>query len=169
VQSESNLQSHFENPSKLQSPGKARNLWILQQSIHHQATMTAIGTHSSTSHAHWCCSSCDRSGSNLRFFVTRRSNRNGNAGRPYVKCGPCDKFIAFRDTRGIHHDDPHCDCNTPARLQVAGKSQKTTPRGLHYVCGTGRCDHYSIAEDEAEEQYRLPEQVLEMLVRLSII
>ncbi|KAF5536070.1 hypothetical protein FMEXI_10507 [Fusarium mexicanum] len=34
-----------------------------------------------------------------RRLVTRSSNRNGNAGRPYHKCTSCQKFLSFADFR----------------------------------------------------------------------
>ncbi|KXL46122.1 hypothetical protein M433DRAFT_160112 [Acidomyces richmondensis BFW] len=116
-----------------------------------------------------CCPWCGRKDNNLYFYITRTSNRNGNAGRPYVKCGPCQKFITFQDNRGVHLDNPKCKCETPARLQVAGKFQKVKPRGLHYVCSTGGCNHYSVAKNELGRQYSLSDDLLTMFVNLKLI
>lgn len=113
---------------------------------------------------------CRRCGSSdLSYFTTRRSNRNGNAGRPYYKCMPCDKFITFIDNRGIHFHNPECGCGHSSRLQVAGRFAPKLARGLHYVCATGSCDFFQSAADRSGRNYDVTEDLLPMLVGLSII
>lgn len=46
------------------------------------------------------CRRCGSDRATLNRFVCRRSNRNGNAGRPYLKCMPCNRFVKFEDERG---------------------------------------------------------------------
>ncbi|KAK2037077.1 hypothetical protein LZ31DRAFT_426802, partial [Colletotrichum somersetense] len=73
--------------------------------------------------------------------VTRSSNRKGNAGRPYYKCLPCNKFHCFADSRGCDPRNPNCSCGQPSRMQVAGR-ERNPPGGLHFVCQNGGCDFY---------------------------
>lgn len=121
------------------------------------------------------CSSCDATYPHLRRFVTRRSNRNGNAGRPYLKCMPCEKFITFLDDRGIDLDGPHCFCDFPCRLQVSGRYVvTTTPRGLHYVCAFGRCKYHEPVKRDGKgtdtgEQETVPEEFVDLFARLKVI
>jgi len=82
-------------------------------------------------------------------FSTRRrraipGNPNGNADRPYYCCTKCDEFSCFADMRGIHLQNPTCDCPRPtlSRLQIAGQD-KEIPRALHYRCAVGGCSYFS--------------------------
>lgn len=66
------------------------------------------------------CGRCD--GATVGKRVTA-DNHNGNGGRPVIRCGKCEKFCCFGDMRGVHADNPGCDCTgAPAsRRQVAGE------------------------------------------------
>ncbi|KAF2135971.1 uncharacterized protein K452DRAFT_192195, partial [Aplosporella prunicola CBS 121167] len=79
---------------------------------------------------------CMRCGRPTTKFITRSSNRNGNAGRPYYKCGPCKKFHNFADNRGINTDNPKCCCGQVSRMQKSGVGV------LHFVCQFGCCNFY---------------------------
>ena len=114
------------------------------------------------------CSECDATGSRLSTFTTRTSNRNGNAGRKYLKCVPCNRFIAVLDERGVHAGNPECFCHHPARLQIAGAG-KSTPRGLHYVCVKGGCAFYAPATNDQGDQYSATERLADIMVQLKII
>lgn len=92
------------------------------------------------------CPTCSLCGGEPKHFITRRSNRNADAKRPYYKCMPCKKFVTFADGRGINVSYPTCDCDAPCRLQLAGKSA-ATPCGLHYVCANGKCEFFERAKD----------------------
>jgi len=100
--------------------------------------------------------------------ITRASNRTGNAGRPYYKCLPCDKFQCFDDDRGNDPRNPRCLCQVASRQQVAGPG-KPIPRGLHYVCRSGKCNFYTVRRDEHEQQITVSEDVVEMLAKLNVI
>lgn len=119
------------------------------------------------------CSSCEATYPHLKRFITRSSNRNGNAGRPYLKCMPCEKFITFLDDRGIDLGGPHCYCDLPCRLQVSGRYVvATTPRGLHYVCAFGRCKYHEPVKrggHDGGEQETVPEEFVELFARLRVI
>ena len=114
------------------------------------------------------CPECDAHTAQLTTFTTRTSNRNGNAGRKYLKCVPCKRFVAFLDDRGVHASNPTCFCNRPSRLQIAGAG-KIKPRGLHYVCVRGGCDFYEAATDDQGEQYSATERLAEIMIQLKII
>lgn len=118
--------------------------------------------------ANYNCPICPLCGGEPKYFITRRSNRNGNAKRPYYKCLECNKFVTFADERGINANNPVCDCDHPSRMQVAGKSS-ATPRGLHYVCVVGRCDFFERAKSPAGKQYKLDESLVDMFSCLGII
>lgn len=47
--------------------------------------------------------------------------------------------------RGIHLENPACDCPSLhlSRLQVAGeKDNQVTPRALHFTCAVGGCGYF---------------------------
>lgn len=46
------------------------------------------------------CSHCGASSAQLTRHTTRSDNPNGNAGRLYLKCSVCDRFVTFLDGRG---------------------------------------------------------------------
>lgn len=106
---------------------------IVTVQIHQRPFMLAPGPG-----AHLDCRLCGLPGDE---FVTGASNPNGNAGRPYFRCGPCNKFLSFSDTRGNDPNNLHCDCGLSRRLQVAGLDREV-PRGAHYVCRVGRCGFF---------------------------
>ncbi|KAK4174866.1 hypothetical protein QBC36DRAFT_33103, partial [Triangularia setosa] len=74
-------------------------------------------------------------------FITRYSNRKGNAGRPYYKWQPCGKFLCFADHRGNDPNSPPCYCGVSSNRQLAGR-ETSVPRGVHYVCRLGVCTFY---------------------------
>ena len=101
-------------------------------------------------------------------LVVGDENPNGNVGRPYLKCLPCDKFITFTDNRGITENGPRCDCNKPCRLQVAGYL-KTPPRGLHWVCSAGTCRFYALKmAGDGNTQETATEQMIEDFAKQRI-
>ena len=85
--------------------------------------------------------------------IVEDGNPNGNAGRPYYTCADagCRKFSCFRDMRGVHADNPACDCpeRYPTRIQVAGRENTQVPRGAHFCCAVGRCGflHWGLQSD----------------------
>jgi len=101
-------------------------------------------------------------------YTTRRSNRNGNAGRPYYKCDSCGKFLAFADDRGNDLLNPLCHCQTSSRRQVSCRDKG---RKIHYVCRLGRCDFYQAGENLRGHATLIPdeEQIVLLLVRLRLI
>jgi hypothetical protein len=104
------------------------------------------------------CRRCGAARSQLIRLTTRASNRNGNAGRPYLKCGSCKCFITFDDDRGylippfkrqegvidlkasIQPNHPHCDCGKPSRQQVENLEKG---RKMHVKCSTGKCGFWA--------------------------
>lgn len=100
--------------------------------------------------------------------LTKTSNRKGNAGRPFYKCFPCDRFICFDDTRGNDSRNPLCHCQISSKMQVSGP-EKEISRGLHYVCRVGACDYYEACRDTHQRQITLNEDLVDVLSRLKII
>ena len=120
------------------------------------------------------CNRCYAGHEFMTGHICRNNNPNGNAGRSYVKCGVCTKFIAFADLRGIT-PGVLCFCKEAARSQVAGRNKvKTTSRGIHYVCASGRCRFYGEARDEdgnpvVLREEELKDDLLEALKELKIV
>lgn len=114
------------------------------------------------------CPACSLCGGEPKYSITRRSNRSGNAKRPYYKCVTCEKFITFDDDRGTAVMNPLCDCHSSSRMQVAGRLAKTA-RGLHYVSAKGKCDFFERARSSAGVQYKLDEDLVGMFCQLGII
>ncbi|KAL8380776.1 hypothetical protein RB595_005185 [Gaeumannomyces hyphopodioides] len=103
-------------------------------------------------------------------FITRSSNRNGNAGRPYYKCVPCNKFARFDDERGNDRRNPPCDgCGHPSKRQVAGGDARV-PGGVHYVCSQGTCDFYKPHLNKDGVQLAVVDaELLRALVSLKLV
>ena len=115
------------------------------------------------------CTLCGADFEHLTRFFTRVGNRNGNSGRPYIKCMPCNKFVTFLDGHGIEDHGPRCSCDLPCRRQVSGRYAKTKPRGLHYVCSIGFCNYYEPQMNEEGEQQTLDENVIDLFAALKFI
>ncbi|KAG8666665.1 hypothetical protein FPOAC1_011475 [Fusarium poae] len=94
---------------------------------------------------------CFQCNSPSRRYVTRSSNLNGNASRPYYKCIKCPKFLCFADQRGNVTNNPPCQCGKSSKFQVAGWTNRQ-PGGLHLVCRMGACGYYSSVVDQNGEQ-----------------
>ncbi|KAL8407729.1 hypothetical protein RB594_006534 [Gaeumannomyces avenae] len=103
-------------------------------------------------------------------FITRASNRNGNAGRPYYKCVPCRKFACFDDERGNDDRNPPCDeCGYPSKRQAAGRDTKV-PGGIHYVCSQGTCDFYKPHLNKEGEQLAVVDaELLRLFISLKLV
>ncbi|KAI5926283.1 hypothetical protein F4810DRAFT_656258 [Camillea tinctor] len=111
------------------------------------------------------CKKCKRAS---EYFITRRSNRNGNAGRPCYKCLPCDNFLVFCDRRGNDPENPKCHCGYSSKRQITGRS-KSVPGRVHYVCRLGECDFYSPSRDENGQDNVIAGELADKLSRLSFI
>jgi hypothetical protein len=97
---------------------------------------------------------CILCGKPTRRRIARVLNPNGNAGRPYYKCIPCDKFHCFCDSRGNDPTNPPCHCGKSSKRQVSGHG-KAVPRGVHFVCRLGTCDFYRALRDAEERQIQI--------------
>lgn len=117
------------------------------------------------------CSRCGAGYPDLSIRTTSQSNRNGNPGRRYAKCLPCDKFVTWLDNRGLNNPgSPRCHCNEVCRMQRARNSPLvTTPGGLHYVCPTGACGYYSPCQNEQGRTWVVHDDLLDLFVGLRII
>lgn len=112
---------------------------------------------------------CRRCGEPATEEVTRPSNRNGNAGRPYYKCHRCNKFLCFADDRGNDPNNPLCNCGIPSRRQVSGRHRRVS-RGVHFVCRQGGCDFYDICQrDDGQHLSIESEDLLTLFVNLRIV
>lgn len=112
------------------------------------------------------CSTC---GGPCERMVTRSSNRNGNAGRPYFKCVPCNKFIRFDDARGLDQGDqgnPLCDCGQSSRRQITSREKG---RRIFYVCTIGACQFFEWHRNEDGSRWSISEDVVAALQRLRVV
>ncbi|RAL16625.1 uncharacterized protein BO97DRAFT_309144, partial [Aspergillus homomorphus CBS 101889] len=94
------------------------------------------------------CRDCDAP---TTLYTVSETNENGNAGRPYYRCDQCGSFTCFADMRGVHPENPACDCdgNFSCRLQVAGRNDRSLrPGALFYTCAVGQCRFFQRVEDE---------------------
>ncbi|CVL02063.1 uncharacterized protein FMAN_08183 [Fusarium mangiferae] len=103
-----------------------------------------------------------------RRLVTRSSNRNGNAGRPYHKCTNCRRFLGFADVRGNSPDNPPCYCRESSKAQVTGQNSGS-PGRLHYVCRQGTCDYYAEGVGQNNKQISFSRDIVDRLARLGLI
>ena len=113
---------------------------------------------------------CFKCGGRVRREITRHSNRNGNAGRPYDKCqNPrCGKFLGFVDERGNDPTNPECECGVPSKRQITGERNRT-PRAIFYVCNRRRCDYYAEETDARGNRVRVQPGLVDLMAMLSII
>lgn len=111
------------------------------------------------------CIDCARTGPS--HIITRLSNNNGNAGRPYYKCACCGKFITFADRRGVHSGNPVCACDAPSRLQRAGRSSRQ-PGLLHFVCSRGMCDFWEAYKDDNGQHGYVEERFMQEYIAMGI-
>ncbi|KAF2111989.1 hypothetical protein BDV96DRAFT_580956 [Lophiotrema nucula] len=77
--------------------------------------------------------------------ITRNSNPNGNAGRPYYICPKCprkDRFVTWDDSRGVHECNPLCKCGSASRQDRAGVDGERKGWGF-WTCARGKCGYWS--------------------------
>ncbi|KAH8655689.1 hypothetical protein BX600DRAFT_385793, partial [Xylariales sp. PMI_506] len=101
-------------------------------------------------------------------MITRKSNRKGNAERPYYKCHPCDKFLCFADKRGNDPTNPVCHCGASSRRQIAGRETRN-PGGVHFVCRLGTCDFYAPLRNGCEPVTVQADDLVKLLAALQIV
>lgn len=98
---------------------------------------------------------CLDCGSRTDRHITVYSNANGNAHRPYYKCGKCRAFACFGDLRGIHPSNPACGCGLRSRFQV-GMHGGSYPGALHWRCAVGGCGFFQYHRGEEGEVLCFP-------------
>ncbi|EMD86689.1 hypothetical protein COCC4DRAFT_33191 [Bipolaris maydis ATCC 48331] len=83
----------------------------------------------------------------LDRHITRPSNPNGNASRPYYICMLCksnneEGWVTWDDERGVCNSNPTCYCGVPSRQDREGIARGRPGLGF-WTCATGSCDYYS--------------------------
>lgn len=73
---------------------------------------------------------------------TKCWNQNGNAGRPYFFCEPCQKIKSWADKQGIYAESPLCFCDSPksSRLDYSSREKGNKP---FLSCATGQCNFFT--------------------------
>ncbi|KAJ9666454.1 hypothetical protein H2201_003376 [Coniosporium apollinis] len=125
--------------------------------------MGSIGTETHTELPHFPlpkpppCRIC-RSSRTIKLTV-HPSNPNGNASRQYYICLQCKSgsksssghyglnahevgWVSWADNRGIHKDNPRCNCGVVSRQDRAGVDSSRPGMGF-WTCATGACGYYS--------------------------
>ncbi|GAB1316520.1 GRF-type domain-containing protein [Madurella fahalii] len=82
------------------------------------------------------CLACRRPSS---FGRVSPSNTNGNALRPYYRCGPCNRWVTWADMRGVRDTNVACACGVPSRECITGRRALCGPGKRFWVCVEGRC------------------------------
>ncbi|KAL2783028.1 hypothetical protein BJX66DRAFT_345318 [Aspergillus keveii] len=96
---------------------------------------------------------CLRCGRPTKGRIVQRGDLNGNGGRPYYFCEPCNKLSCFADMEDIEQENPDCDCGMTTRRQTSGLD--TDPPGLmYYRCLIGGCDFFDWVYDGEGESMR---------------
>lgn len=161
-----NLVTTTMNVGEFSSPPDFLAANLLQQSLSVDIGtihgVTLAGLPASPPHCFHCGNPSTR-------LTTRISNRNGNAGRPYFKCIPCNQFLVFADRRGNDPANPPCRCGLSSKRQIEGKRQRMSGRNIHFVCRLGTCDYYAAARDQTGNQIRVEGDLVDRLAALSII
>ncbi|KAL2139005.1 hypothetical protein VTI28DRAFT_5910 [Corynascus sepedonium] len=104
-----------------------------------------------------------------KMFITRHSNRKGNAGCRYYKCQPRSEFLCFADYRGNHPDNPPCHCGVSSKKQLTGRETRVS-RGVRYVCRLGECTFYRPYISGSGEQVRVDDDdLVHLIVKLRIL
>ena len=102
---------------------------------------------------------CWRCNTAANLHVVSPDNWNGNGDRPMYRCDDCNQFICFADTRGIHPENPRCECSDEplSRAQVAGDTeQQENPRAVYYTCVTKECSFLEYKTDDKGGVVTLP-------------
>jgi hypothetical protein len=87
------------------------------------------------------CSRCD---GEPERKITRPTNPNGNAGRPYYICSDCGEWITWYDDRGVHGSNPNYDCGIACRQDRAGANAEILETGLGFwTCASGSCGYFA--------------------------
>lgn len=100
------------------------------------------------------------------LLVTRSSNRNGNAGRPYYKCIEDDVFACFADTRGDAENNPACHCGVSSRRQLSSAAKG---RKIFYKCRSGTCDFFQFHQRADGSEWGVDEDVANALAELRVV
>lgn len=140
----------------------------MAQSVMYDKTNNTVSLDSATMQRLGSCPRCIYClNTEPSYLITKLSNDNGNAGRPYYRCAPCNKFITFADGRGIHLGNPECACEAPSRLQRAGRNSDQAGL-LHFVCGSGMCRFYEVYKDDNGEDGYVEERYMQEYIAMGI-
>ncbi|KAI1661986.1 hypothetical protein F4813DRAFT_384701 [Daldinia decipiens] len=100
---------------------------------------------------------CRRCNKRATSKDTKKDNPNGNAGRQYYECLPCNNYLGFADARGNDRANSDCKCEPPIsrkRLLVGhwDESNKNSRAGqVFYVCRHGKSGFHKFHETTEKE------------------
>ena len=103
---------------------------------------------------------CWPCGAPTKQQVESPGNWNGNGDRPMYRCDKCNKFVCFADARGVHPENPRCECPEQplSRAQLTGETEnREIPRAVHYRCAMGMCSFFKYKKDDQGEVVTLHE------------
>lgn len=73
-----------------------------------------------------------------------------HGGRPYYICPWCPwgcRWVCWADSKGLHEENPLCDCKEPSRLDIIGQSKPAKKERGFWTCKEGKCGYYSENRD----------------------
>lgn len=109
---------------------------------------------------------CRRCGDPCVRRITRTTNRNGNAGRPFYKCIPCDKFSCFADPVGDSEKNPLCDCGLNSKRDLSSREKG---RKIFFTCKSGQCDFFEFHKREDGTDWQVDEDIAKALKDLKFL
>lgn len=123
---------------------------------------TPLGQLTPSSSSRGVCQKCSSEGVSQ---ITKSSSRSGNAGRPFLRCSQ-HGFIRWLDERGIHVDNPLCDCDRSSRRSVAGPEKG---RKVFFSCAAGECRFWQADQRVDGRDWCVDDNTIEILLRLGLI
>lgn len=111
------------------------------------------------------CQRCGAVETTLVTLIAQDNKPNGNAGRKYLKCIPCNVFITTLDKRGRIKINPTCDSGTASRLQLAVAEKW---RILHHKCAGGACRFWRSAKHKKGREMVVPEGLIEKFAGVTL-
>lgn len=109
-----------------------------------------------------CCLLCGASFKHLTRYTTRVSNRNGNSGRPDIKCMPCNKFVTFLDDHGI--EDRKLGRDARATDHAVGRCLVDMQRLNHMACITSA----ALVSANTTNRRRMIRAKTQLLMKISL-
>lgn len=97
--------------------------------------------------------------------IQKSGNHNENMGRPFLNCHE-HGFIRWLDERGVHANNPLCDCGWRSRRNVSGSHKG---RKVFFNCTEGKCRFWQTDKRADGQDWCVDDDMVELLRRLDFI